>query len=140
MDIGFNLVEILVAGIAAMAIGFFWYGPALFGKQWMELKGIKAKDMEKAKKEMGPYYGLSFLGSLFTAFILSHVMFLSQNFFGLSTFTTGMNTALWMWLGFVMPVQLSATIYGEKKWKLFAIDTFYQLAALFAMAIVITLL
>lgn len=43
-----------------------------------------------------------------------------------------------MWLGFVMPVQVTTTIFSDKKnWKLFAIDTGYQLVSLLGMGLVL---
>ncbi|MCR4324342.1 MAG: DUF1761 domain-containing protein [Candidatus Curtissbacteria bacterium] len=42
--------------------------------------------------------------------------------------------------GFIMPVQATAAIFGEKKWELFAIDTGYQLVAVLAMGVVLAIL
>lgn len=39
-----------------------------------------------------------------------------------------------------MPVQLTEQIFGDKKWKLFGINTGYQLVAVAAMAVVIALI
>ena len=137
MNIELNILELLIAGVVSMALGFLWYGP-LLGKVWMDLKGYTKKSMEEAKKDMGKLYGLSFLGSLIMAYVLSHVMAMSTAFFGSAPLMTALNTAFWMWLGFVMPVQMTATIFGEKKWKLFAIDTGYQLVSILGMALAIT--
>lgn len=52
---------------------------------------------------------------------------------------TGLTSAFWMWLGFVMTVQLTGTIFGDKNFKLFAIDTGYQLVALLGMGVVLGL-
>ena len=54
-----NLIGVLFAAIAAMAVGFAWYSPLFFGKQWMTLMKLTAKDMEKAKKDMGIMNGLT---------------------------------------------------------------------------------
>src|SRR5688572_1633570 len=43
-----NYLAILVAAVAGMAVGFFWYGP-LFGKIWVKLSGFTKEDMEKAQ-------------------------------------------------------------------------------------------
>jgi fructose-specific phosphotransferase system IIC component len=58
-------VAVVVATIAAMVLGFIWYGP-LFGKKWMEAQGIK----EQSKKmPVGPMVGM-----LVTAFIMAFVL------------------------------------------------------------------
>lgn len=136
MNIEVNYMAVLAAAVAAMAVGFVWYGP-LFGKPWMKLKGYTKESMEKAKKGMGMMYGISFVLGLLMAYILTHVMAMSMNMFHESALSTGLTSAFWMWLGFVMPVQATATIFGDKNVKLLAIDTGHQLAALIAMGVVL---
>lgn len=138
MNIEVNLIAVLIAAILSMAVGFLWYGQ-LFGKQWMKLKGYTQENLKKEQKQMGKYYGLSFLLSLLAAYVLSHVITLSQNFFQQDLLTTGLTSAFWMWLGFVFTVQTTNTIFGDKKWKLLVIDTGYQLASLLVIGIVLSL-
>ncbi len=140
MEVQVNFLAILLAGIVSMAVGFFWYSPMVLGKPWMKLKGYTADSLKKAQKEMGKLYGVSFVVSLITAYVLSHVMTLSVAFFHYGKLETGLITAFWMWLGFMMPVQLTATIFGDKKWKLLAIDSGYQLASVLLMGVVLGLL
>jgi hypothetical protein len=137
MEIEVNNIAILLAAVVSMAIGFAWYSRALFGKQWMKLKGYTPDSLKKAQKEMGKWYTVSFVVALITAYVLAHIMVLSENFYHNSRVQTGFATAFWAWLGFVMPVQLTEEIFGEKKWKLFLINTGYQLASLVAMGIVL---
>lgn len=106
----------------------------------MKLMGYTKESMEAAKKEMGKTYAISFVLSLVTAFVLSHVMTMSQNYFGYPRLQTGLTSAFWMWLGFIMPVQTTEVLFGGKKWDLFAINTSYQLAALLAMGMVLGLM
>lgn len=89
---------------------------------------------------MGKLYGVSFVVALITGYVLAHVMALSLNFYGYPAVQTGLTTAFLVWLGFVMPVQATATIFGSKNWQLLAIDTGYQLVSLLAMGVVIGLL
>lgn len=140
MNVEINMLEILAAGVASMALGFLWYSPKILGKQWMKEKGLTQESVKKAQKEMGKLYALSFAVSLITAFVLFHVMTLSENFSHYPMLKVGFATAFWMWVGFIMPVQLTATIFGHSNWKLFGIDTGYQLVSLVAMAVVIAFL
>ena len=141
MNVEVNYLAIVVAAAASMVLGFLWYGPMLFGKQWMKLKGYSAESMKREQKEMGKWYAISAVLALVTAYVLSHVMTLAMNFFDYSELMTGITTAFWMWLGFVMPVQATATIFSDKKnWSLFGIDTGYQLVSLLVMGVIIALL
>lgn len=135
-----NYLAVLAAAIVSMGIGFLWYSEAVLGKPWMKEKGITKEAIKKEQKEMGKYYALSFVLALITAYILSHVMVFSENYFHMSPLTTGLMSGFWMWLGFMMPVQATATIFGGKNWKLLGIDTGYQLASILAMGVVIGLL
>lgn len=140
MNIEVNYIAVLFAAVASMVLGFLWYSPMLFAKPWMKLMGYTADSMKKAQKEMGKLYALSFVVALITGYVLSHVMTLSMNFFHYDKLSTGLITAFWMWIGFMMPVQLTDAIFGSKKWKLFAINTGYQLVSLIVMALVLALL
>lgn len=139
MEVNINLVAVLVASIVSMALGFLWYSPMMFAKPWMKLMGYSAESMKKAQKEMGKMYGISFVLSLLTAYVMAHVMALSKSFYHYSGVTTGMTTAFWMWLGFVMPVQATSEIFGSKKWNLLGINTGYQLVSLLGMGVVLGL-
>lgn len=140
MNVEVNLLSVLIAAVASMVVGFLWYSPTVLGTQWMKLKGYTKESLKKAQSEMGKLYGISFVVALITAYVLTHVVAMSMNFYGYSKFQTGLTSAFWMWLGFVMPVQTTATIFGDKKWKLLAIDTGFQLVALLAMGLVIGLM
>lgn len=135
-----NYFGVLLAAVVSMILGFLWYGPMVLGKPWMKEKGFTVESMKKAQKEMGKLYGLSFVVSLITAYVLAHVMFLSQNYFNYQAIQTGLTTGFWVWLGFMMPVQLTATIFGSKNWKLFGIDTGYQLISILGMGLVLAII
>jgi hypothetical protein len=139
MEVSVNLLSVLLAGVASMAVGFLWYSPTLFGNAWMKEMGLTLKKLnsDKMKKAMGKTYGLSFLSSLVTAYVLSHVTSMSIAVFNYPLPTPAFTSAFFMWLGFVAPVQLTSVLYDNKSWKLFAINAGYQLAALMAMAAVI---
>jgi hypothetical protein len=143
MGVEVNYIAVIIAAVVTMVLGFLWYGP-FFGKMWMKERGFDKKNkeqMEKAKKEMNKWYALVFVVTAITAYTLAHVMALSMHFFGYPALQTGLTTAFWMWLGFVMPVQLGGQIFSEQRnFKVFAIETSYQLATLLAMGVVIGLM
>jgi hypothetical protein len=53
MEVQVNYVAVLFAVVASMVVGFAWYSPVLFGKQWMKLMGLTKENMESAKKGDG---------------------------------------------------------------------------------------
>lgn len=140
MNIEVNYLAVLIAGVATMVVGFLWYGPMLFAKPWMKLMGHTKESLEKEKTNMGKTYGTSFVLALVTAYVLSHVMSLSQAFYNTSPVMTGLTSAFWMWLGFIMPVQATDVLFGSKKFKLFLINTGYQLASVLVMGLLLGLM
>lgn len=139
MDIQVNYVAIIAAAIISMILGFLWYSPILFAKPWMSLMGYTGERMKEAQKGMLKLYGVSFIVTCISAYILYHVMVMSTNYFGYGAMQTAITSAISMWLGFIMPVQLTDVLFGSKKLQLFLINTGYQLASLLAMGITIAL-
>ncbi len=133
MDVSVNYLAILLAAAASMFVGFLWYGPMLFGKQWMKLMGYTEKSLAAAKTQMGKTYGISFLLALVTAYVMAHALVFGNNYLGMSGPGAGMQGAFYFWLGFTMPVQATDVLFGGKSWALFKINTGYQLASLMAM-------
>jgi hypothetical protein len=74
------------------------------------------------QKKAGPLYGISFLASLLTAFILGKIIYNVT----IDTAFYGMKIGFAAWLGFVMTVQLTDTLFGKRPLKLFLINTGYQ--------------
>ena len=136
-EIEINFLEVLAASVVSMVVGFLWYSPLLFSKPWMKLSGM-TKD-KIAKANMTKTYGISFVVAIVTAYVLAHVMGLSMNFYDYSGLMTGLTSAFWMWLGFVMPVQLTGWLFDGKAFNLFLINTGYQLASLLSMGVVLGL-
>jgi len=113
-----NLWAVLGAGVATMVIGFLWYSPLLFAKPWMLAMGYDPEDKAKLaemQKSAGPMYGIAFLASLLTAFVLGKIIYnLSIN-----TALYGMKVGFAVWLGFVATVQLTDMLFARKPLKLF---------------------
>lgn len=110
--------------------------------------GYTKESMEKAKKEMGPKYAMSMAATFVMAFILSMVINLSINSDNsrpqpalLGTMTPpvipGITMAFLMWFGFIMPVQMTDVMFGGKTWKLFRINTGYQLVGMLLMGAIL---
>ena len=110
-----NYVAIIVATVVQFALGAVWYS-FLFGKLWGRIHGfdkLPKETQQKMQKQMGPFYGLQALVTLITSIVLA-------------IFLTYMPTwnpyamAGFFWLGFTVPAQVSAVIFGgtEPKWML----------------------
>lgn len=135
-----NYLALIAAVIVSMVIGFVYYMNPVIAKPWMKLMGYSKDDVRPSGSEMGKLYGTSAVLALVTSFVLYHVITMSIAYFNYSPVMTGITSAFWMWLGFMMPVQATDVLFSKKPFKLFAINTGYQLASLLGMGIVIGLL
>lgn len=104
---GSHVLAVILASIAEFAIGAIWYMP-LFGKQWgeiFEFQKMDKKAQQEMQAKMGPFYGLQLLVTIITTVVLSKVMILLPE---MSPYML----ASMMWIGFVVPTQVSGVIFG----------------------------
>ena len=109
-----NYMAILVATVVQFVIGAVWYTP-LFGKLWGRIHGfdkLSAAEQKAAQKQMMPLLLVQFGLTIVTSFVL---------YLLLAGMPAGWNPygfALFIWLGFVMPAQVSAVLFGgtEPPW------------------------
>jgi hypothetical protein len=134
-----NYLAVIVATIVQFAVGAIWYS-VLFGKLWGKIHGfdkLSKEVQQKMMKAMGPFYLLQLLVTVITAFVLA--IFLTN----LPTWNT-YAMAGFFWIGFVVPTQVSAVIFGgtESKWVFpkVAVQAGASLACLEAAATVIHLM
>jgi len=108
-----NYGAVAVAAVAQFIIGAIWYMP-LFGSAWRDIHGfgkLSKAQQDQAQKEMMPMLGIQFVGTVITTVVLARLMVLLPNY---SAYTL----AFMAWLGFVVPIQVSAIMFGgtEAKW------------------------
>lgn len=113
MDV--NYVAVLVAALADFVIGAIWYMP-IFGKIWGEMHGfdkLSKKEQDEARKGMAPFMVIQFVITVITVWALAKLNLVLADY---SIYTL----ALLAWIGFVVPTQIAAVIFGgtEQKWIL----------------------
>ena len=125
MDV--NLWAVLVSSIVSMGIGMWWFGKSGFGKQWMKLNKITIKEMkEMQKKGMA---GTMIMGFI-TVLVMAYVLAIFIKYSGATTFTAGMKTGFWLWLGLLATTQLGMVLWDRKPFKLYLIHTIHYLVVL----------
>lgn len=128
-----NLFAILVAAIASMLIGMWYYSSLGFGKQWMNLLGWnKNKIDEEQKKGMGKPMIVAFLAQLLIALVLKMFM---------KAFPQGIIWALVAsiiaWAGFVLTTSVSDVIWEGRKPGLWVLHNAYRLIAFIVMGFIL---
>jgi len=133
---GVNLWSVLVAAIATMILGFLWYSPLLFPKPWTLAMGYDPNDkakMDEMRKGAGKLYGITFVASLLSAFVLAKIIDVTT----VNSALYGMKIGFAVWLGFVTTVQLTSTLFKKRPIKLYWIDTGYQLVCYLVMGAIL---
>lgn len=112
-----NFTLILVATVVQFVLGAVWYS-VIFRKPWMEIMGVSGmskEDLVKLEKSMIPFYGLQmFLTLIMTWALANNIAGAAVN--GVSAYAM----AFYLWLGFIMPVQVSSIIWGNTNKKYWA--------------------
>lgn len=108
-----HILAVLLATVAEFIVGAIWYMP-LFGKLWGEIHEFQKWDKKTQKEmqgKMGPFYGVQLFVTLITTIVLSKLMLMLPTY---SPYTL----VLMSWIGFVVPTQASAVIFGgtDPKW------------------------
>ena len=132
INLSTNWMVVIAAAFASMVLGFLWYSKFLFGKEWSELMGVKDGEMTMSKKGMTTTYLVGTLVAIITSFVLKQFIDL---FYIVNPFDA-IQLSFWIWFGFVATTMITNVLYAKQSWKLFVINSGYQLASLIAMALI----
>lgn len=108
-----HILAVVLATVAEFVVGAIWYMP-LFGKLWGEIHEFQKWDKKTQKEmqgKMGPFYGVQLFVTLITTIVLSKLMVMLPTY-------SPYSLAMMSWIGFVVPTQASAVIFGgtDPKW------------------------
>jgi Protein of unknown function (DUF1761) len=132
MDI--NLFAVLGAAVAAMVVGWLWFGLA-FRTSWTRLAGLK--DRPAAKEAI--IYPIAFVVNLLGAFVLAYISTTASIANQTGLLEAALYSAVFVWLAFSAGRALITTVFENRSAKLFLINTGHDLAVILVMALVIGL-
>jgi hypothetical protein len=138
MEVVINWWAVILATLSTMVVGTIWYSKSVFGKSWMKLIGKTDKDMAK-NSAVRPIL-LTLVVSFITAYVLAHVTFLANHFFGNSFLQDALSTAFWMWLGFTAARIITHDAFEGRPMKLTWLTISHELVTLLVMGLVIGLI
>ena len=133
-SVDINWLAVVAAVVVNMFVGFIWYSPAVFAKQWAKLTGRKVNEMGDGAKG----YIITTIGAAVQAVVLAHFVAFAAYFYPTySDVSVGLLTAAWAWLGFVAIPQGVNTIFAGTRKKLWAINTGYFLVVLLINGVIL---
>jgi hypothetical protein len=130
-----NYPAVLVATIVHFLIGGLWYG-LLFSNKFIELIAWSPEKLQEMQnhnpaKEMM----IAFISALVLVYILAHFVQYTKA----RTALDGIQTAFWLWLGFIATTQLATVVFEERKLGLYLINVGYQFVACSLAGVILTL-
>lgn len=134
MEVQVNYLAVVLAMLSSMVVGSIWYARSVFGDTWIKLAKI---DMKKNTGSVAKPIITTAVVSLITAYVLAHVTYLSNQFFGNSFMQDALSTAFWMWLGFTAARFITHDAFEGRPTKLTALNLGNELVTIMLMGLII---
>ena len=128
-----NYLAVLVAAILYFIVGAAWYAPQLFGKAWMQERGIKPEDIQGGAGPM--MLGTTFVAILIGTLAMGYVVQAS----GSSGVLAGLATGLLAGIGFAATALGITILFETRSLKLFLINAGYHLTGFTLAGIILSL-
>jgi hypothetical protein len=127
-----NYWAVVVSAVAYWVLGGLWYD-LLFSKQWMALEHMSAAQADSANPAWIWPFILTFLLNLVIAFVLAQICAWRNA----NTAARGAAVGIFLWIGFIGPVNYTTYMYEMRPKQLFAINEFYSLVGLCLMGAIL---
>lgn len=124
-----SIWAILGLTVFSIVLGIIWYGP-FFGKKfawandWPDFSTFSQEEQARKQKEVMPYYLLQAVVSFVQIMVLAW-------FVDTLGKANGIETALFLWLGFIMPIMVGNAVWNmqpnNKRLTILAVGLSYQL-------------
>lgn len=134
MNVDVNYLAVLLAALSSFVVGMIWYGKPVFGAVWGDM--VKLSEAQQ-KKGMAKAMVFSLFASLLTAYVLAHVAFLSNSYFGNSFLQDALSTAFWLGIGIAATTIVTHDAFEQRRMKLTAINVGGRVATLLTMGLII---
>ncbi|MCF7796760.1 MAG: DUF1761 domain-containing protein [Lentisphaeria bacterium] len=128
--ISIHLWAVLVAAAGSFLLGAIWY-LLLFGKIWQQLVTSSPRDQKNPTQAMI----FTFLARVLSVYILAHFIHYTQA----DTWLGGLETAFWIWLGFVVVTCADEIFFANKGIRLYFINISYHFLGLTMAGIILAI-
>lgn len=139
MDVEVNIWAVLLATASSMVVGSIWYAKSVFGNLWAELAKVDLKRMGDSKRATRAI-ALTVVMSFVTAYVLAHVTYLSNQFFGHSFVQDAVTTAFWLWLGLTAARLIVHDVFEGRPRALTLLNIAHEFVTLLIMGLIIGVL
>jgi hypothetical protein len=115
---------VIVATLVHYILGGLWYSPLLFGNKFIQIINWSPEKLAEIEKQSHvKELAIAFVTSLVLVYILAHFVQYTKA----TTAMAGIQTAFWLWLGFITTTQLATVIFEQRPLGLYLMNIGYQL-------------
>ena len=130
-----NYPAVIVAAVLHFILGALWYG-LIFGNKFLEIVEWTPAQIEQVQANAHwSQYAVTFIALLVLVYILAHFI----QYSGAKGVAGGMQTAFWLWLGFVVTTQLPTVVFEQRKLGLYLLNIGYHLVGMLIAGAILTL-
>lgn len=137
MEVQINIIAVIAAMLSSMVVGSIWYAQAVFGKPWSKLAKV---DMSDKRGNMAKPLITTLIVSFITAYVLAHLAYVSNQFFGNSLLQDSLMTAFWAWIGFTAARFVTHDAFEGRPDKLTLINVSNEFVTIMVMGLIIGLI
>jgi hypothetical protein len=129
-----NYLAVIVAAVVHFIIGGLWYG-VIFGNTFLSIVQWTPEQIQQVQEQAHwSQYAAAFASSLVLVYVLAHFI----KYMKVTDVAGGLQTAFWLWLGFVITTQLATVIFEQRKLGLYLLNVGYQLVACLICSVILT--
>lgn len=132
-----NLLAVLFAGLAGIAIGAIWFGPKTFFPMWWAAMGRKPGDEAAGASGPAVAFGLTFLAAFVQAFSLALILGMAKVALPNLSAWDGLVIGALAGFGFAAASSLSHKLFGGISLKAWVLEVGQDIVSLSVMGLII---
>src|SRR5688500_10468506 len=102
---------VIVAALVHYILGGLWYSPLLFGNKFLQIINWTPQQLQQLEaKGAAKELIIALVTSLVLVYILAHFVQYTKA----KTVRAGIETAFWLWLGFIVTTQLATVLFEQR--------------------------
>lgn len=115
---------VLVATLVHYVLGGLWYSPLLFGNKFLQIMAWSPEKIEEISSQSHvKELIIAFVSSAILVYVLAHFVQYTKA----TTALAGVQTAFWLWLGFIVTTSVATVLFEFRPLGLYLINAGYQL-------------
>jgi hypothetical protein len=114
---------VIVATLIHFFLGGLWYSPLLFGNKFRQIVNWSPETVRQMENQS---HTKELLIALLTSFVLVYILAHFVQYTKATSAAGGIQTAFWLWLGFIVTTNLATVLFEQRPLGLYLINMGYQ--------------